>query len=416
MHASKEAIPYPGYGKKKSMKKKTNKGANYLLEDEEEAEKEEEAATDGRRSAHSIAGQLKLASEERINKVLARAGIASRRGADDMLLANRVSVNGKPVNSPGFKVDVKKDIIVVDGEKISLPDAKSTYWIAINKPKNVITSMSDDKDRETLSSLVPKSKELRLVPVGRLERDATGLMVLTNEVGWIHPMTHRSFKHHNNRYEVVVQGFVADEDIEALKIGAGQVSAEFDVLTGAVAAPVNQPSYQRKYNKHTNKMVRLPPTIVKIIDCDRKAGLTLLEVSMEELLPQQMQRMCIQVLKCPMLSIKRTEFGPIRLAGLKRAQWRELTSNEVEKLKGSVSPRRDATEDFTAGGLFDIEEDEVIDDDMRRGISRIIKHQRSGRPTSPKSKTKRPGAGYASRGIHVKGRAGDGTAPPRRRR
>ena len=134
-------------------------------------------------------------------------------------------------------------------------------------------------------------------------------------------MTHRSFKHHNNRYEVVVQGFVADEDIEALKIGAGQVSAEFDVLTGAVAAPVNQPSYQRKYNKHTNKMVRLPPTIVKIIDCDRKAGLTLLEVSMEELLPQQMQRMCVQVLKCPMLSIKRTEFGPIRLAGLKRAQW-----------------------------------------------------------------------------------------------
>ena len=79
------------------------------------------------------------------------------------------------------------------------------HWVAINKPKNIITSMNDDKDRETLSSLVPKSNELRLVPVGRLERDATGLMILTNEVGWIHPLTHRSFKRHNNRYEVVVQ-------------------------------------------------------------------------------------------------------------------------------------------------------------------------------------------------------------------
>ena len=112
----------------------------------------------------------------------------------------------------------------------------------------------------------------------------------------------------------------------------------FDVLTGAVAAPVHQPSYQRKYNKlsgSTVKMEPLPTTIVKVIDADRKAGLSLLEVSMEEVLPQQMQRMCMQVLKCPMLSIKRTEFGPIRLSGLKRAQWRELTSSEVEKLKGS---------------------------------------------------------------------------------
>ena len=224
-----------------------------------------------------------------------------------------MSVNGNIVNSPGFKVDVKKDVIVVDGERISLPDARSTHWVAINKPKNIITSMNDDKDRETLSSLVPKSNELRLVPVGRLERDATGLMILTNEVGWIHPLTHRSFKRHNNRYEVVVQGFVEDEDIQALKGGRGEVSTHFDALTGAATAPTNQPSYQRKNNKQTMKMIRLPPTIVKVIDSDRRAGLTLLEVSLEEVQPQQMQRMCMQVLKCPMLSIKRTEFGPIRL-------------------------------------------------------------------------------------------------------
>ena len=225
LKAAKEAIPYPGYGKKKRSGSKGKNGASYPLgdgEDFEEGQEEDELEDRERPSAHSISQQLKLASEERINKVLARAGIASRRGADDLVLANRVLVNGNLVNSPGFKVDVKKDIIVVDGQRISLPDAKSTYWVAINKPKNVITSMNDDQGRETLSSLVPKSKELRLVPVGRLERDATGLMILTNEVGWIHPMTHRSFKHHNNRYEVVVQGLVEEEDIERLKRGSGQ--------------------------------------------------------------------------------------------------------------------------------------------------------------------------------------------------
>ena len=74
-----------------------------------------------------------------------------------------------------------------------------------------------------------------------------------------------------------------DEDIQALKGGRGEVSAHFDALTGAATAPTNQPSYQRKYNKQTMKMIRLPPTIVKVIDSDRRAGLTLLEVSLEKI-------------------------------------------------------------------------------------------------------------------------------------
>lgn len=118
----------------------------------------------------------------------------------------------------GVKVSPQKDIIVVDGKKLSLPDSKNTFWVALNKPKSVITTMEDDKDRETIISLVPKAKELRLVPVGRLERDATGILLLTNEVGWIHPLTHLSFENFK-KYEIVVQGMPTEADLDRLRDG-----------------------------------------------------------------------------------------------------------------------------------------------------------------------------------------------------
>ena len=144
--------------------------------------------------------------------------------------------------------------------------------------------------------------------------------------------------------------------------------------------------------------------------------MTLLEVSLEEVQPQQMQRMCMQVLKCPMLSIKRTEFGPIRLGGLKRAQWRELTASEVEKLKGSVSARSGSHRGLRNEGMDDLEHDNavIIHEDSRNSIG-SMQYRKRGKPGGSKNKAKRPGTGYASRGMYVKG-SGEGSAPPRRRR
>jgi 23S rRNA pseudouridine2605 synthase len=423
----KDAIPYPGYGKKKG-----EKAVKQIIHEEAKTKQlqEEEIyhAEEDRPSRMSVNSKIKLAAEERINKVLARAGVASRRGADEVLLKGRVMVNGAVIREPGHKVNIKKDVIIVDGERITLPDAKSTYWVAVNKPKGVITSMSDDKDRETLSSLVPKSKDLRIVPVGRLERDTSGLILLTNEVGWLHPLTHRSYKRQPNSYECVVRGAVEEEVIERLKRGGVEVPAVFDPATGdavSSAAPRTErkQGYQRRSAvtaKKALEMYKLPPTILKLVDVDRKAGLSLLEVTVEEVLPQQMQRM-FAMLGAPLLSMKRTEFGPVKLGSLKRGQWREMTGAEVEKLKSSVSDRDLRQDEFDAasGELFDLEEGQWAADSSSSGSSSGDTTTRSaavvtssttvpggGRRTRPSGSghsshssrsAKKPGAGYAAR-------------------
>ena len=408
-------MPYPGYGKAKKSNRRVVKNVQKVEYEGDEEEYEEEIALEETERQSSVGGQIKLNTEERLNKVLSRAGVASRRGADDIIASKRVIVNGKLVLEPGFKVNVKKDVIVVDGERISLPDDRNTYWVAINKPKNVITSMDDDKDRETLSSLVPKSKDLRIVPVGRLERDTTGIIVLTNEVGWLHPLTHRSYKRHDNRYEVVVQGLIADLEpkVERLKMGGVEISRDYDIATGAASSSAYSEGsgYQRRHTKarKVDAVDLLPPVTVKIIDADARAKLSLLEVTMEELLPQQMQRVCAQVLGCPLVSVKRTEFGPVKLGSLKRGQWREMSASEVERLKASVKERDDERDsaELAAGEVFDLEEGQYEAEWGRRGST--FRSPRSSPGQSNSRKTRRPGAGYASRtALLGKGKQGIG--------
>ena len=135
--ARKDAVPYPGYGKAKKSNRRVVKNVQKVEYEGDEEEYEEEIALEETERQSSVGGQIKLNTAERLTKVLSRAGVASRRGADDIIASKRVIVNGKLVLEPGFKVNVKKDVIVVDGERISLPDDRNTYWVAINKPKNI---------------------------------------------------------------------------------------------------------------------------------------------------------------------------------------------------------------------------------------------------------------------------------------
>ena len=258
---------------------------------------------------------VKLATEERLQKVIARAGIASRREAEKLILDGRVVVNGNIITELGVKIKPGTDIITVDGKKIQLPDSKSIFWVAVNKPRDILTTMEDEKSRETIVNIVPRAKELRLLPIGRLGRESTGIVLMTNENGWIHPLTHPSY-HHRMRYEIVVKGFPNENELQKLR-------------DGGVILPDND-----KYIYEDNEPL-LPIKPINIIDMDRGNMLSLIDIIIEESRPDLLQRIFSCYLKCDIVSIKRTEFGPIGLKGLRKGTWRELTKSEIENIKRS---------------------------------------------------------------------------------
>lgn len=199
-------------------------------------------------------------------------------------------------------MDARTDLISVDGAKIQLPDAKKTFWVVVHKPRNTLTTTSDEKERDTIMDLVPKAAELRLLPVGRLERDTTGVVILTNENGWIHPLTHPSFRI-QKKFQVIVEGIPSEETLDKIR-------TDFQLEDRTMMAGCE----------------------VKLVDSDKKQNLAALEIQFEDSQPWAIQKMLDFIGHSP-TQIKRTAFGPIALNNLKRGQWRELTPSEVQKLK-----------------------------------------------------------------------------------
>eukprot|EP01041_Mallomonas_annulata_P007396 gene7396-15101_t len=299
----------------------------------------------GKAEIESDFGGSRLSDEERLQKILARAGVASRRKSEAMILDGRVTVNGKIVTELGIKVKPRKDLIIVDGKRIQVPDTKNTFWVILNKPKGVLCTMEDgEKDRETVSDLVPKAKELRLLPIGGLDRDSTGLVIMTNDNGWIHPLTHPSFLH-NKQYEIIVNGQPTAEGLDKLRTG--------------ITLP----------DEPTRPCL---PCDVSIVDYDKGNDLSMLSLSLSESRPQQLIRM-MEAISCPMISCKLLQFGPIQLKSLKKSSWRELTTTEITKLKESCKPAKSGT---------------------RTSPSRIGKIKPRGSSLSPRSST---GTGYKQR-------------------
>ena len=247
---------------------------------------------------------VKLEDEERLQKVISRAGVASRRNAEKLILDGRVTVNGKMISEAGTKVKTKIDIIAVDGVKLKLPDPKKVCWVLVNKPRGILTTTSDDKDRETVMDIVPQAKELRLLPVGRLERDTTGVMLLTNENGWIHPLTHPSFIV-MKKYQVVVSGIPSEKALD-------EIRSDFTLQ-----------------NKTPMKGID-----VEMMDADRRTNMCMLSVRLDDTNPASLQQ-AMEHIGCPIISVKRTAFGPVELKGLRKGQWRELSLTEIQMLKES---------------------------------------------------------------------------------
>ncbi len=228
----------------------------------------------------------------RLAKYLAHAGVASRRAAETLIAAGRVSVGGEVVTDPARDVEDSSGVSV-DGRSLGGAEPRISY--ALNKPVGVISSARDTHGRPTVVELVP-AQGLRLYPVGRLDADSSGLILLTNDGELANRLTHPSFQ---------------VEKIYRARLGGGPVSEEaLDRLRGGV------------------ELEDGPTAPARV---ERVRG-NLIEVSIREGRNRQVRRMCLAV-RHPVLELRRTGFGPLRLEGLRDGEYRRLSASEAERLR-----------------------------------------------------------------------------------
>jgi pseudouridine synthase len=236
----------------------------------------------------------------RLNKYLSKCGIASRRVADKMAVQGRIAVNGTKVTSLGVIVDEAKDHIYVDERLVSLPP--EPLYIVLNKPKGYVTTLKDEFGRKTVTSLI-KNVGQRIYPVGRLDVDTEGVLIMTDDGELAYRLTHP--KHQVKKvYEVVVKGEFPLELVARFEEG-------IELEDGFVASGKG-----------------------KLITAQRKTSSLSLELT--EGRKREVRRMC-QTLGFPVLSLKRTKFGGISCEGMKLGSWRFLTRKEIDRLKKRVS-------------------------------------------------------------------------------
>lgn len=231
---------------------------------------------------------------ERLHKFMARCGIASRRKSEEIIFAGRVMVNDKEVKEVVI-IDDEKDVVKIDG-KIIMPEENKVY-IIINKPADIITAVKDQFGRKTVVDLI-NIKE-RIYPVGRLDYDTSGLLLLTNDGDIAFKMSHPSHEI-NKVYEAEVLGKFSEREIREFESGL-QIE---DYVTS--------------------------PALLKIID--EKKDVSIVEITIHEGKNRQVRKMCEKV-GHPVLKLKRIEFGAFELGNLKVGEWRYLVNAEIEYLK-----------------------------------------------------------------------------------
>ncbi len=238
----------------------------------------------------------------RLQKFLSECGVASRRKAEDLILAGKVKVNGKPA-SIGDKIDPKHDTVVVGGKKV-VKSIKNTY-IMLHKPRGFITTLSDEMGRKCVAQLV-EDVGTRVYPVGRLDRDSEGLLLLTDDGEFANALTHPT-RHVPKTYRVTIRPTITDEQITALTTGI-----EID-----------------------GRMTM--PSEVRVLE--KKEGRVVIEIIIYEGRNRQIRKMC-DALGLEVARLKRTQIGSVKLGMLKQGDWRNLTEDEVHKLMVASSMDR----------------------------------------------------------------------------
>jgi 23S rRNA pseudouridine2605 synthase len=233
----------------------------------------------------------------RLNKAIAACGIASRRDADELIKAGKVSVNGVTVTNLATVVNPGKDVLKVEGKSIL---SKELTYIALHKPKGVITSCEDEKNRRTVLDLLPPDLK-HLKPVGRLDRDSSGLLIMTNDGELTYTLTHPS-QEVDKTYVVTISGLLTREHARKLSEG---IALE-DGITR--------------------------PALVKILSSGPEQSS--FEIVIHEGRNRQIRRMCSQ-LGLPVVRLVRAAIGGLQLTGLKPGTWRVLSNTEIKSLRGA---------------------------------------------------------------------------------
>jgi pseudouridine synthase len=231
----------------------------------------------------------------RLNKVLAQAGLSSRRGGDRLIVEGRVAVNGEVVTAPGLLVDPGVDRIVVDGRP--LPAAAPHEYVLLNKPRGYVTTLSDPRGRPVVTDLL-RGRRARLFPVGRLDVDVEGVLLLTNDGPLAHRLLHPRYAI-PRVYEASVEGRVRRTDLPRWRAGV--------LLDDGPARP----------------------SAVEIVATE--ANTTRLSLTFAEGRKHEVKRYCL-ALGHPVRRLRRVAFGPLTLGDLGPGRARPLTPREVRRL------------------------------------------------------------------------------------
>jgi pseudouridine synthase len=237
-----------------------------------------------------------LPLSQRVNRILSLAGITSRRNADEWIQTGRVAVNGEVVREPGTKAVWGTDDIRVDGRPIAAPSDR--LYLMLNKPFGYVCSLRDPEGRPVVTDLLTGIKE-RVYPVGRLDFDSLGLLLLTNDGEWAHRLTHPRF-HVSKTYKVTVQGEVSESTLQRLRSGV--------YLEEGFSGPA------------------------KVNLIGRRGDLTDLRITVTSGRKRLVRRM-IEAVECRVVHLIRTGFGTLELGKLKIGRYRRLEPDEVEAMK-----------------------------------------------------------------------------------
>ncbi|WP_315069947.1 pseudouridine synthase [uncultured Clostridium sp.] len=232
--------------------------------------------------------------EERLQKYMASCGVASRRKCEEIIIEGKVKVNGVTVNEVGIKVNPLEDIVEYNGKIIKKEENK--VYIMLNKPEGYISSVKDEKGRSTILDIV-KVKE-RVYPIGRLDYDSSGLLLLTNDGEIYNKIIHPRVEL-IKKYIAVVTGEITKKDVQKFEIGID--------IGGYITAPAE----------------------LKVLSFEK--GISTIEIGIHEGKNRQIRKMCA-ALHHEVLSLKRISIGDLKLGYLKRGEYRELKQDEMDYL------------------------------------------------------------------------------------
>jgi pseudouridine synthase len=231
---------------------------------------------------------------DRIQKIIAHAGVCSRRKAEQYIAEGRVKVDGELITQPGLKVDPQQVVITVDGKPLQ---KEEKVYLLLHKPRGYVTTMSDPQGRPIVTDLLPEIKE-RLFPVGRLDLDSEGALLLTNDGALANQVIHPRFEV-KKTYEATVKKIPKKSDIRRLEQGI--------VLDGKKTWPAR----------------------LRVIK--KEKDVTVVEIIIHEGKKRQVRKM-FQAIGHPVIRLKRTAYGGLRLKNLAEGRYRFLGQNDVKKL------------------------------------------------------------------------------------